>query len=112
MKNYILTDGIEQCKSVYFQEKEKNPGKYLFEGWCLDVLGYWLIDRGHLKQALEIFQFMVELEPGEAGWYDSVADAYRALGNKALAIEWYEKALEIKPDQEFSIRKLEEVRRE
>jgi len=112
LKKYILTEGIEKCKSVYFKEKENNRGKYDFNGGYLDELGYWLLDREYHQKALEVFLFNVELEPEHAGWHDSVADAYRAMGEKEQAIVWYKKALEIKPDQDFSIRKLEALTRE
>ena len=112
LKNYILTGGIDQCKAIYFNEKENNPDKYLFEGWCLDDLGYWLLDRGYHGHALDIFKFNVELEREEAGWYDSVADAYRAMDNKEMAIKWYKRALALDPNLEFSKRKLEEITNE
>ena len=112
LKNFILTKGIEQVKTVYFQEKKNNPDQYIFEGWCLDDLGYWLVDRGYYQKALEVFKFNVDLDSKVAGWYDSVADAYRAMDNKEMAIEWYKKALAIDPNLEFSKRKLSEMMNE
>lgn len=51
----------------------------------------------------------VELEPEHAGWPDSVADAYMAMDSTDAAIKWYKKALEIKPTQKFTIRKLDRL---
>jgi CubicO group peptidase (beta-lactamase class C family) len=109
LKNYILTDGIEKVKKVYFEEEKKSPQEYTFDNGDLDDLGYWLIDGKYLNEALAIFKFNVELEPKHAGWHDSVADAYREMDSADLAIEWYKKALAIKPDQDFSIKKLNEL---
>ncbi|MEM6720267.1 MAG: serine hydrolase [Bacteroidota bacterium] len=109
LKNYILTEGIEKVKEVYFEEEKKSPQDYVFDNGGLDDLGYWLIEAKHLNAALEIFKFNVELEPKHAGWHDSVGDAYRAMDSIDLAIEWYKKALAIKPDQNFSIKKLNEL---
>ncbi|WP_299533059.1 beta-lactamase family protein [Ulvibacterium sp.] len=106
LKDYILNAGIEKCKEVYFSEKENSPEKYIYEGWCLDDLGYWLLDRGYPEKALDVFQFNLELEPDDSGWVDSVGDAYRALNDKEMAIQWYKKALEMNPDQDFSREKL------
>ena len=75
----------------------------------MDDLGYWLINRNHLEKALDIFFFNTELQPEHAGWVDSVADAYRAMDSTELAIKWYSKALEMKPDQAFSRRKLNKL---
>ncbi|WP_299521626.1 serine hydrolase [Winogradskyella sp.] len=109
LKDYVLTDGIEKVKEVYFEEKQKSPQDYTFDSGGIDDLGYWLIDRNYLKEALEVFMFNTELEPEHAGWVDSVADAYKAMDSIDLAIKWYEKALEMKPDQDFSQKKLKEL---
>ncbi|MEM9829980.1 MAG: serine hydrolase [Bacteroidota bacterium] len=109
LKDYILSEGIEKCQEVYFEEKESNPNKYVFESWCLDDFGYELIDRGFNKHALDIFQFNVSLEPDNASWFESVGEAYLALGETERAIEWYQKAVEINPDQEYSRAKLLEL---
>lgn len=109
MKDYILTDGIEKTKEIYFQEEQKAPQRYTFDNGGIDDLGYWLIDRGHLERALDVFIFNTELEPEHAGWVDSVADAYKEMDSLDQAIHWYKKALEMKPDQDFSRRKLEKL---
>lgn len=109
LKNHILTEGIEKVKEVYRLEEGKTPQDYLIEPGFLDDLGYWLMDRGQPEKALSVFKFMVELEPEYSGWPDSVADAYVALDSTQLAIEWYEKALAINPEQDFTIRKLKEL---
>ncbi len=109
LKDYIFKDGIEKVKEVYYVEKQKVPQNYTFNGGHIDDLGYWLVDRNHLKKALDIFMFNTELQPEEAGWVDSVGDAYKAMDSTDLAIKWYKKALEMKPDQDFSRNKLNEL---
>jgi len=106
LKNYILKDGIETMKTIYFEEKQKSPQDYTFGDGELDDLGYWLMDRNHLKPALDVLLFQTEVEPEHAGWVDSVGDAYKAMDSMDLAIKWYKKALEMKPDQEFTKKKL------
>ncbi|MEM9300302.1 MAG: serine hydrolase [Bacteroidota bacterium] len=108
LKDYILTEGIEKCKEVYFQIA-KEDSIYWCEPKFLDELGYSLLWRGHEKAALDIFQFAVELEPDNATWNESVGEAYLALGEKENAIEWYEKAVELNPKQEYSKAKLMEL---
>jgi tetratricopeptide (TPR) repeat protein len=109
LKDYILKDGIEKVKEIYYAEEQKTPQDYTFENGDIDDLGYWLIDRNHLEKALDIFIFNTELEPEYAGWVDSVGDAYKAMDSIDLAIKWYKKALEMKPDQDFSRNKLNEL---
>jgi len=112
LKDHILTEGIEKTKEVYHRELNASPQNYLFRGGYLDRLGYWLIDRDHAKEALDIFLFNLELEPEHAGWHDSVADAYVAMDSTDAAIRWYEKALAIKPSQKFSRDKLNKLLRD
>ena len=109
LKDYILTEGIEKVKEIYATEKEKSPQDYTFNGGNIDNLGYWLLDRKYYEKALQVFEFNVELEPEYPGWPDSVGDTYRAMDSVDLAIKWYKKALEMKPDQEFSRKKLNEL---
>jgi len=109
LREYILSEGIEKVKTIYQQESQRSPREYLIENGLLDDLGYELLNRGHHTKALEVFEFNTELEPDHAGWVDSVADAYRAMDSIDLAIQWYKKALEMKPDQKFSRKKLDEL---
>ncbi len=109
LKDYVLTEGIEKVKEVYFEEKQKAQPDYTFDDGELDDLGYWLMDRNHLKPALEVLLFQTEVEPEDSGWVDSVGDAYKAMDSIDLAIKWYKKALEMKPDQGFTIEKLSEL---
>lgn len=109
LKDFILTDGIEKIKEIYFDKKRNNSDKYIFEIWTLDQFGYWLLNKKHYEKALQVFQFNLYLFPNHPGLIDSVADAYRLMGNKKMAILWYNKALKIKPDQEISRKKLNEL---
>lgn len=109
LKDFILTDGIEKSKEIYFDKKRNNSDKYIFEIWTLDQFGYWLLNKKHYNTALQVFQFNLYLFPNHPRLIDSVADAYKELGNKKMAILWYNKALKIKPDQEISRKKLNEL---
>jgi CubicO group peptidase (beta-lactamase class C family) len=109
LKDYILTKDIEKMKEVYYAEKKKSPQRYAFRGGYIDDLGFWLIDRNHLEKALDVFKFNLELEPEHSGWVDSVGDVYKEMDSIDLAVKWYKKALEMKPDQEFSRKKLNEL---
>ncbi|MEM1002323.1 MAG: serine hydrolase domain-containing protein [Bacteroidota bacterium] len=106
LKDYVLTEGIDKVKEIYIEEQQREPQNYYVSVGQLDDLGYWLLDRNHNNEALDVFKFMVELEPEDSGWPDSVADAYKAMDSIEKAKEWYKKALVLDPDQDFTIRKL------
>ena len=48
--------------------------------------------------AIAIFHANVDLFPDEANPYDSLAEAYLKSGDKAKALEYYQKVLEIDPN--------------
>lgn len=108
LKDYILTEGIEKCKEIYFETAEKDS-IYWCEPKFLDELGYDLLWRGHKEAALDIFQFAVEIEPDNATWNESVGEAYLALGEEDNAIKWYQRAIELNPKQAYSRTKLIEL---
>lgn len=110
LKARILTEGIAACKDWYYQTKEEDEASYYWQSGQIDQLGYDLIDRDYTEAALEIFLFNVELNPDDAGFYDSVGDAYMAMDNKEKAIEWYTKALDLNPKQGFTKDKLKKLR--
>jgi predicted alpha/beta superfamily hydrolase len=58
----------------------------------VNQLGYQYLGRGDVAQAIEAFEFNVEMYPGSANVYDSLGDGYDAAGEDRLALENYEKA--------------------
>ncbi|MEO1054932.1 MAG: serine hydrolase, partial [Bacteroidota bacterium] len=108
LKDHILTDGIEKVREIYRAEEQKNQD-YLCDAKYLDNLGYWLIDRKHPKQALDVFLFMVEVEPEYAGWVSSVGDAYKELDSIDQAIKWHKKALAMDPTYQYPKEEIERL---
>ncbi len=76
----------------------------------LNTLGYLLLRAKKADDAVAIFKLNVEEYPRSANVYDSLGEAYVAAGQKQLAIENYEKALEIDPKFASAIRALEKLR--
>ncbi|MBV7267574.1 serine hydrolase domain-containing protein [Winogradskyella luteola] len=109
LKDYILKDGIEKVKEIYYAEQQKKPQDYYVNAKYLDNLGYWLIDRKHPKEALDVFLYLVEVEPDYAGWVSSVADAYKELDSINMAIKWHKKALKMEPSYEYAKEEIERL---
>ncbi|WP_430409780.1 serine hydrolase [Kordia sp.] len=109
LKDYILTSGIEKVKEIYQEEEQKKPQDYYVNAKYLDNLGYWLIDRKHPKEALDVFLYLVEVESDYAGWVSSVADAYKELDSIDLAIQWNKKALKMDSTYEYAKEEIERL---
>jgi tetratricopeptide (TPR) repeat protein len=77
----------------------------------LNALGYRLLENNKLKEAIEIFKFVVLQYPESYNAYDSFGEAFMKAGEKDLAIRNYEKSLELNPKNENAKKKLEELRK-
>ncbi len=61
----------------------------------LNNYGYQLIGKGDLDKAIEIFKMNIDRYPDSWNVYDSLAEAYAQKGETKLAIEYYQKALDM-----------------
>ncbi len=95
----IAEKGIEAAMRQYRELKRSQPEKYNFNEpeRALNDLGYALLGRRKVKEAIEVFKLNVEMFRQSANAYDSLGEAYMLSGNKELAIENYKKSLELDP---------------
>ena len=63
----------------------------------VNTLGYSLLRKSRVAEAIELFRLNVEDFPGSANVYDSLAEAYAAAGRRAPAVENYRRVLTIAP---------------
>lgn len=92
----IAKSGAEPGVAKYRELKASlAASEYDFREQQLNTLGYALMQRKRLNDAIAIFQLNVEMFPKSANVYDSLGEAYMNDGKKDLAIANYEKALEL-----------------
>jgi len=106
------TDSIPKVKEAlekYQQLKEDGfKDLYASEG-DLNRIGYDLLQQ-FPKDALEVFKRNVDDYPTSSNVYDSLGEAYMALGENKLAILNYKKALELDPDSSNALKMLEKLK--
>src|SRR5262249_53143540 len=79
---------------------------YDFQERELNELGYNLIGQKKTQEAVKVFQLNVEAYPESSNVYDSLGEAFMLNGEKALAIENYEKSLKLNPNNANAVEKL------
>ena len=76
----------------------------------LNQLGYTLLGEKKVDEAIKVFLLNVQEYPKFWNCYDSLAEAYMVSGQKDLAIQNYEKSIELNPDNKNGIEMLRKLR--
>ncbi len=66
----------------------------------LNNAGYNLLSFKRIEDAIDVFKLNVKQHPNSWNCYDSLGEAYAISGNKAVAIENYEKSISLNPKNE------------
>ncbi|MFC1724440.1 MBL fold metallo-hydrolase [candidate division KSB1 bacterium] len=98
LESIISEKGIEKAIEKFKDLKSSNNNQFYFEEREFNSLGYRLLRRAMIKEAIEIFKINVELNPESWNVYDSIAEVYMNDGNKELAVTNYKKSLELNPE--------------
>ncbi|MBC3906708.1 serine hydrolase [Undibacterium umbellatum] len=97
--------GYDQANAIYQALKAKDADFFLRE----EVLNEWAYSRlktDKTRSVLELFKLSVYLYPKSANAYDSLAEAYEAVGMYELAGSSYQKSLELNPQNQNAIQRL------
>lgn len=92
----VLADGkagLEQYRNT----RKALPAEKVLSERRINSVGYWLLGKKKIKEALEVFKMNVEDHPKSADAYDSLGEAYMVAGNKAEAIKNYQRSLDLNP---------------
>jgi tetratricopeptide (TPR) repeat protein len=104
------SEGIEAGVKKYYELKKTAPGAYDFSESQLNDLGYRLMTRGKLKEAVRVLRLNVEAYPQSSNAYDSLGEAYMKDGDREMAIENYEKSLKLDPANQNAVEMLKKLR--
>ena len=104
--------GIDSTVSRYslLRDRFYGSGSYDFSERSLNEVGGSLKTKGKNDDAIRIYQLNVQQNPNSSFAYSSLADAYAAAGQKDLAIQNYEKAVQLEPRNREADQKLKELR--
>lgn len=91
--------GLEAALDHYEELRDEfyGRGAYDFGEETLNSLGYSLMGNEDFDGAVRVFALNVEQFPESGNVHDSLGEAYMNRGDRELAIESYERSLELDP---------------
>jgi CubicO group peptidase (beta-lactamase class C family) len=95
----VIADGAAKALAAYRSTREKDTTQKINEQ-DMNGLGYSLIRLKKLDDAVAVFRQNTDDFPGSWNAWDSYAEACMDKGDKELAIKYYQKSLEINPQNE------------
>jgi Amidohydrolase family/Tetratricopeptide repeat len=105
----IQQKGVSAALEQYRELKATEPEKYDFGEEELIGLGYVMIHRRRLTDAIDIFKFSAEVYPNSYNTWDSLAEAYMDSGDKERAISNYQKSLQVNPHNRNAVAMLRQL---
>jgi Imidazolonepropionase and related amidohydrolases len=102
----FTSGGVEAAIKQYRELREREPNGYDFGEEELNNVGYYLIGMKKYQDAIAILKLNVEMFPKSANVYDSLGEAYMDDGEKELAMQNYEKSLQMDPGNTNAVEKL------
>jgi 3-oxoadipate enol-lactonase len=94
----LETGGTEAALAAVRAAREKDPDAVIYREAKVNLMGYAELQAGNYGGAIDFFLLNVAVYPGSWNAYDSLGEAYAREGATDLAIENYEKSLELNPD--------------
>jgi dienelactone hydrolase len=88
-------DGLHKAEQMFADARRADPNAVLFSEALINRFGYEHLAMGDTQSAIELFQLNVAAYPNSPNVYDSLGDAYLAAGQKNLARENAQKALQL-----------------
>jgi fermentation-respiration switch protein FrsA (DUF1100 family) len=104
--------GIEPALAQYRSLRKEEPPRYNFGEAELKYLGYDLLEKKRVNEAIAVLQLNAEQFPQSFNAFDSLGDAYIVAGKDHEATESYRQSLVLFPKQENCSRpKLDQLQR-
>ncbi len=77
----------------------------------VNILAYEYVKKQNEQMATAILKKNIEYNPGSFSAYESLAMAYLYLDKKDLALQYFEKALELKPNTSYSAKMVKRLKK-
>ncbi len=105
----ILAKGAVESLRGYREARQTNSPPNISESQ-FNSLGYTLLRLTKIDDAIEVFKQNTVEFPASANTWDSLAEAYLTKGDKESAIKFYEKSLELNPQNTGAAEQLKKLK--
>jgi CubicO group peptidase (beta-lactamase class C family) len=110
LHDIVLKSGIEAAIAAYGADKSAHADEYDLDEGEINTLGYQLLYRDRRKEdAVRIFLLNSAEHPSSSNAFDSLAEAYQVIGDKASARKYYNIALQRDPQNVHAQKMLEKL---
>jgi len=105
----LNTQGVAAAVELFDMKRKEDKSWIPFSETQMNILGYQHLQTGKTGEAIELFKLNVQAYPESANTYDSLGEAYMINGDKELAIQNYQKSLELNPDNKNAVEMLKRL---
>jgi 3-oxoadipate enol-lactonase len=106
----LNTRGVSDAVELFKNKRKEDPRYAPFSETRMNILGYELLQAGQTEDAIALFKLNVLAYPESANTYDSLGEAYMVNEDKDLAIQNYNRSLELNPDNQNAVEMLKKLK--
>jgi CubicO group peptidase (beta-lactamase class C family) len=106
----LRSSGAGQALETYRAGRQARPSEPAIDEETMNRIGYVLLRGKRIKDAIEVFKQNVVDHPDSWNVFDSLGEAYAADGNTSLAIQAYERSLQLNPANTAGAEALKKLR--
>ena len=108
LKAIIEKSAAEALKN--YREQREQPNAVKIYEFRINSIGYVLLKLKKVDDAIEVFKLNTSDFPNSANAWDSLAEGYLTKGDKESAIKYYEKSLELNPQNKNAAEQLNKLK--
>ncbi|WP_333819979.1 serine hydrolase [Ohtaekwangia sp.] len=105
----IVAKGAPEALAAWRTARKNNPQQSVNENQ-MNSLGYALLRMKRVDDAIEVFKQNTVDFPQSSNVWDSLAEGYMTKGDKPMAIQYYEKSLQLDPNNKNGEEQLKKLK--
>lgn len=101
----------QKYTSTRIKKMQQLTGENPLPEFVCNILGYWLMRLERIEGAKVFFEFNVRLYPNSSNVHDSMGEFYETTGNNKKALEFYQKALVLDPNNQHALQAIQTIKK-